>query len=1063
MIRTLLGKKFPTSRWALSIGLGSSLVALGAAHGQGTGNPGSATGETQEAERVVVTGSLIPSAAEVGAAPVTTVDQAAVGRAGTDDPQVVLQKSDPSFTGGGNVGTSNASVASGATNGGSQVSLRGLPTLVLLNGRRIADSAAEAAGGLQFQDVNIFPAALIKRIEVLKDGASAIYGSDAVGGVVNVLLNDDFQGVALSGRYGFAQKGDIHDDRESGVAGFGDDKTRIVVAAQYEEQDPILTRQRDFAQVMTNPVLGLTTVSSNFGGKLGIGGGTEYLNTGLANPIVPGQVATNLNSPNQVVAAGSIAPIVVTNADGTTTQVFQATQFPAGTYGASRQIDLNPYTGVTLDQNRTNAYGSFERDIFDKYVTVFGDFLYSKNYSQNFLAPQPVATNSSLNPTQNMTIPFGAPYNPFNSEIGVAQGTVPQQTLADGSTAGNLVVTNRFQAAPRVFRNDTEFYRIVAGVKGTVLKDYNYEVAFNHSEDDISFKNFNLVRADLVDEALAGGYNADGSAAPATFATNAAGQNVVATPAGPYSRINGALYPALDAFALNNPASTERAILGTDIRDQQSKLTVVDAKLTGFPINLPAGPLGFAIGGEYRHEDLRLNDSVENFVASVPVGDVEVGRDIGAGYAEVSIPVISPTMKVPGVYSLDIDGAGRYEKYEGTNSAVTPKVSFVFRPIIDVALRGTYSKSFNAPNLIETNGPVVAGFTNLTNLGAGFQEQASSEAFSNPNLGPVRADTFSAGIVISPHQVPGLTISGDFFHVEQEGIISGGASSTTILQSVNALGAASPYNNQVHFGSFTGPSIAPGTAAGPNGFIAGNASNYFIQTTLNNNNVFREAGVDFTFNYDHDFGPKFGGVTVGLNGTYYFQSKTNETKGGKLFDEVGTYFGDDAGISGGYTPDYKLVPYVEYRYGGASVTALMNYIPSLRDIDFLNDPADRAGNYTSYEHFNLPKIRDYYDIDMTINYEFGLNKATPGAVAPSPKDGKDGKGGGDISKDTSKEIAKKMMAINLLDGLKITFGVNNITNARPPLIALSPDSDNTDTAIYDPFQRYFYFVISKKF
>ena len=430
MIRTLLGKKFPTSRWALSIGLGSSLVALGAAHGQGTGNPGSATGETQEAERVVVTGSLIPSAAEVGAAPVTTVDQAAIGRAGTDDPQVVLQKSDPSFTGGGNIGTSNASVGSGSTNGGSVVSLRGLPTLVLLNGRRIADSAALAAGGFEFQDVNLFPSALVKRIEVLKDGASAIYGSDAVGGVVNVLLNDDFQGVALSGRYGFAEKGDIHDDRYSGVAGFGDDKTRIVVAAQYEEQDPILTRQRDFAQITANPARlggGFLTTSSNFGGKLGIGGGSEYLNTGLANPIQVGAVPTNLNSPNQVIGAASIAPIF---ADGSNplvpagTQVFAASQLPAGTYGGSRQLNLNPYTGVTLDQNRTNAYGSFERDIFDKHLVVFGDFLYTKNYSQNFLAPQPVATNSSVNPTQNMIIALGAPYNPFDTEIGQPQGAL---------------------------------------------------------------------------------------------------------------------------------------------------------------------------------------------------------------------------------------------------------------------------------------------------------------------------------------------------------------------------------------------------------------------------------------------------------------------------------------------------------------------------------------------------------------------------------------------------------------------------------------------------------------
>ena len=151
-------KRFATRLASAALSMGGSLALLGSVHAQ---NPGAPTGETETPDRIVITGSNIPSAEEVGAAPVTTIDQAAVGRTGVDDPQVVLQKSDPSFTGGGNLGGSNSSVSSGATNGGSSVSLRGLPTLVLLNGRRIADSAALAAGGNQFADVNLFPAALI--------------------------------------------------------------------------------------------------------------------------------------------------------------------------------------------------------------------------------------------------------------------------------------------------------------------------------------------------------------------------------------------------------------------------------------------------------------------------------------------------------------------------------------------------------------------------------------------------------------------------------------------------------------------------------------------------------------------------------------------------------------------------------------------------------------------------------------------------------------------------------------------------------------------------------------
>ena len=915
-----------------------------------------------------------------------------------------------------------------------------------------------------------------RRIEVLKDGASAIYGADAVGGVVNVLLNDEFQGVAVSGRFGFAEKGDIQDQRYSGVAGFGDEHTHIVVGAQYTEQDPILTTQRDFAKTRFDSYTqSFTGISPNFGGLVTVGGRTLRLNTGLANPVSPTALPTNFNSPNQVIGPASIAPVFNTLGQ----QVFSATQLPTATAyapGGPSQANLNQFTGLTNDSNRTSAYGSFQRDIFDKYVQVFGDFLYSKTYSQSLLAPQPVTTASSPNPSQNMVIPLGAPYNPFQSQIGQDQALVASANGVAPAGFSTLRVTNRFAGGSRVFREDTNFYRIVAGLRGQVFKDYTYEFGFNHSEDTIDFKNFGLVRSDLVDQALAGGYNADGTAHPATFTTIAnpvtgAPVQIVAPggSAGNYSRVNGVLVPALDAFAFNNPLATEQAILGTVIQQQQSKLTVIDGKFTGFPINLPAGPLGFAIGAEYRLEELRLNTSAQNTVASVPSTDIELSRGIEAGYAEVQIPVVSPTMKIPGVYSLDLDGAGRFENYEGATSNWTPKVSFVYRPIKDVAIRGTYAKSFNEPTLIDTNGPTVSGFSSIFNLAAvpgvapaGGPEQVNTVTTSNPSLGPIRTDTYDLGIVLSPHQIPGLTLSADLFHVEQKGILGSNSPApvTTVFNNLNRFGTGPGFNTAflpfIHVGSLNGPApvgLAPGQ-------VVGNLSSYFFVTSSINASRLRETGVDFTANYDHDFG-KFGAITLGLNGTVNLQFKTNESPGAPLFDNIGLYgAGTLTGIGGQVVPDYKLVPYIEYRYGGASVSALMNYIPSLRDTLVLNDGPLRAGDYTQYGGPNLTKVRDYYDIDMTVSYEFGLNKPKADvAPEPAPKDGKDG--GKAVV--TSKEEVKKKMALNLLDGLKLTFGVNNIPNARPPFIRSSPDSSTTDVSRYDPYQRYYYFVVSKKF
>ena len=163
MIRSLLRKKLPASRLALTIGLGGSLLALNSAQAQNeVANPTTTTApETAPVERVVVTGTNIPNADEIGASPVDTLDQAARDRTGEEDVLTTLQKSIPAISGGGNLGQSNASINSGATYGASQVSIHGLPTLVLLDGRRVSSSSAAAAGGVAGANVINFPTSLV--------------------------------------------------------------------------------------------------------------------------------------------------------------------------------------------------------------------------------------------------------------------------------------------------------------------------------------------------------------------------------------------------------------------------------------------------------------------------------------------------------------------------------------------------------------------------------------------------------------------------------------------------------------------------------------------------------------------------------------------------------------------------------------------------------------------------------------------------------------------------------------------------------------------------------------
>ena len=1012
----------------MSVGLGGSLFALNFASAQEVSNPSTARApETAQADRVVITGSNIPTSEEVGTAPVDTVDQASRDRTGQEDVLSVLTQATPAISSGGNnLGSSNASVASGSTLGGSSVQIHGLPTLVLLNGRRLTDASAAAAGGASFTDVNLFPSALVKRIEVLKDGASAIYGTEAIGGVINVILDQEFQGFVFSARYGETEAADAQDQRYSAIFGLGDDKTHIVVGAEYVEQEPLFDRERDFS----SPAFGTTTYP-------GIARFRTIQSTGAAGNIYY-RLAPGLNSPNTVVAPGSLAvPGFPTAAASPLGNPFPGTYLPNGTTVANSSsvtvagFDLSQATNITLDQTRLSVIASADRQLYGKHLVAFADFLYTSNYSQSQLNAQPISNATGV------VIPAGSPFNPFTS-------TIAGTTNVANNVAGTSViqVNNRFVSNPRVFRQDTDFYRVVAGLKGEIIPNYNYEVALNSSRDELSFKNFNLIRGDSLNSAIAGGFLADGT-------PQAGGQ---------FSNVGGVIQPALDFFAINpNPASLV-GVFGTDQRYLETKFFGLDGKITAFPFNLPAGPIGVAAGGEWRHETLKANLSPEIFLGSVPAGDILVGRDVTAGFGEIQIPVIGPDMHIPGVYSFDIDAAVRYENYTDAGDTTVPKVGLVYRPIKDLAVRGTYSRSFIAPTLYQTSGPVSSGFSASVDLGAG-PEQSQVTGGAGTNLSPSTADTFTAGIVISPHQVEGLTLNLDFFHVEQDFTI-GALSSATILSSVNALGPASPLANLVAFDNYPGlPGATPVTAAGQ---LAGSLSSVFVvdnTTQLGGNRI---SGVDFGTHYTHDFG-KFGAANIGIDGTYYLQYKQQQFVGGRYYDVIGYYQAQAFGIQ-----QYHLTPVVEYKFQGFTASALLNYFPSLRDAHNVSiDPTpgvggtnpDKPGSILATTGQNyLSKIRDYYNINLLFSYEFGLNKPVDVAPAPAPKDGK---GGG--KEVVSHEEAKKMMGFHWLDGLKLSFGIDNVTNARPPLIVGSPDSTNTDASIYDPYQRRYYFVVTKKF
>lgn len=984
-------------RAALTASIGLPLLMGASLYAQQAG-PGAA-----EAERVIVTGSNIPTAEEVTASPLDTIttQDLNIASQGTDDILTVLQKRNPDFIGGGNLGSTNANVASGATQGGSFVSLRGLPTLVLFEGRRIVDSSAISAGGFQFTDVSIFPTSLVSRIDVLKDGASALYGSEAVGGVINIFLKDDFNGVEVGGRYGFSVESGVAERKGYAIAGVGNDTTHVTVGVQYHEIDPLFLRERAYSR-------------PNFGGLTATYGGEVSDSSPNAGFLING----GINSPFDVGAVpGTLSP------DIGFSQLPQA--YSPATFNQITAFPLSTIPTSTLGLENTDAYLSLNHQIFGKQLEFFGNFLYARNHNENFLNAQPlsnftgvvipggrVGINNNVNDPAYEAGVTNTIFNPFTDTI---------------DSSSPLAVGNRYQTqGPRIFTQNTDFYRILTGLRSQFAKDWTAEIATYYSKYTINFINDGLVNAQQLNAMIAG-----------TAVDN-----------------NGAPIPALDFFALNPigtgpgqvSAGQFNTIFGKNFRNEQSYQGVFDAKVSGFPLKLPGGDLGVAFGGEYRREGFKVQDSPEIFIGSVPIQEINAGRFIDSFYAEINIPIVGSAMQVPGIYSLELDLAGRYDHYEGVDEdAKVPKVTLRYQPIQDVTLRATYSNSFVAPNLFQLFGPTGQGFSPSITLNGHPQDQAQVIVGSNPNLVPSTAESYTAGIVYSPHFVPGLTVSVDYFRTLQQQIV-GAVGGSTILNSVENAGTSSPYFDIVAFNAFPGQ---PGAqkVTGPHQ-LDGNLQRVFYIDNLVNIGAARVEGFDFAANYGLDL-RQWGQARFGINAVLFTLQDAKLTQ----FDNYYNISNLDQAEGLGATPDYKINALFGYSFQGASLALNANYIPGL---------VNATGRSPSLpeDQSLYPRIGDYFTMDGRLSYEFHAKPVAPPPVASYSKDAKDSKQvvAGEAESATSPVISP---LDRLIDGLTVAVGCNNIFDKTPPLVDNA--NGNSDLSVYDPYGRFVYFEVSKKF
>jgi outer membrane receptor protein involved in Fe transport len=676
-------------------------------------------------EAFTVTGSNLRAGESTGGANLRVVTAAEIEQAGTGSLFTYL-KSIPE-AGANGFGENRVNTSSPGT---ASVSLRGLganSTLVLLNGRRVTAApfaqggSAASLGTIQFVDLNMIPADAIGRIDVLKDGASAVYGADAVAGVVNVILKDNVQGSTLRAFYGDFPGGiQANTFKGSVYAGAKDGRLKVFALGNYMHQ----------AKIQYGELSPKLIALSNGGNP-----GTFVVPVGAKNPIT-----------------GAIIPAGTAAGARTFTVDTSATAYPPvfnTTLATATQNRFNINEALT-PQPRVTRYGALATVgyEFSSTLQAYGEVNFQKNTNLEYLSPSPI---TNLN---TVVLPANAAFNPF----GVA--------VTNDPVVGATLIYRFSEAGPRATETTNEFKRLVAGLKGKVGRTWSWDSSFLY--------NRSTAHNDLVSGWLS------------------------------QAAVNAALADTNPSTALNlftngkvtNNAATIAKLKSNGTRDAFTELNSFDVKATGEVLSLPAGALNLASGAEWREErfrDKRTQDQLLN--QSTPVPQSKGSRRVEAAFAEFSAPLASPGQKITGLSLLELNAAGRVERYSdaGFSRAAVPKFGVRWQPIdAQVTFRASWGKGYRAPSLAELYQPQTTSIVfNLADPlragkpGANANDTNTGQrqliAGGNPNLSPEKSESHNYGVLFQPKSLPGLSLSLDLYRIDVTDRIGQPATAAIIL------------------------------------------------------------------------------------------------------------------------------------------------------------------------------------------------------------------------------------------------------------------------------------------
>lgn len=986
--------------------------------------------DASSVDDIVVVGSQIRGVDITAALPVTVLSEEqilATGAVNGDDLlRSIPQMGDVLFSAANNPQTSNA--ARGDVN---SVNLRSLGvgnTLVLLNGRRIVQHPTSQGTSdtgtvpVLSYNSNAIPVTGLARLEVLLDGAAAIYGADAVAGVVNTVLQDDFDGLKMNAQYGGAEGTHLREFNLGVFAGKDFDRGNISAFIDYTDRSALRAEDQDFTATDNLRFLfadepafasSLTPDARNtrgawanlqvLGATAAIRRGTTALTTAAGAFHIQPTALTGCLVPNGDVCLGSGA------------LNFNNVQ-------RDLRFDTAPGTTILPDTQRLNLFVAGHYDLNDN-VTAFGELGY---YTADTQRIQPPVINLNT-----LTIPSTNYWNPFGP-VTFADGRANPNRISGLSNVpaqGLAVTLNQYRFVDAGYQHvDVTNYqaRALAGLRGE-WRGFDWETALLYSE------------AEAVDESDA-------------VNTQALQASLALSMPDAYNPFSGGCVTQT-SFGDCSPSSQAAidAITFRLKRESRTTLALYDFKVSrGDLFALPAGDVGFAFGFEARKETQR-DDRDANLDGSNPFMDTVTGatqlsnviavsqnpdtrgeRTVTSAYIEFAVPVVSPEMNIPLMHKLDFQIAGRAEHYSDFGDVAKPKIAGAWDIIDGLRIRGSYSEGFRAPNLEQTNAATYGRLSTnpdyirceadlragrIATFGACSRSIGASLLVSgNPDLEPEESRNQSYGVVFQPRFIPAefgdFTFTVDRWRIQQDKIVGlfGGPNAVVLDYAERVQGRSNPLVTRAPVNAddialFAGTGIA---AVGQILSISDRFVNLLPQDV---------EGVDIGFNWRLRDTP-WGDFRINIDAAKMLKFGREP---GPAVDAL--YEARAAGIINAATPlpdssdllaqngrpEWRLSGSFTWSQGPWQVGAFTQYISAVDETGFL----DSAGNAWQVDSQVTGNLYGQYE------WEEGAGFAS---------------------------------------NTRIRVGARNITNERPPLA-----STGYLGSLYRPYGRYWYVSLAKEF